>query len=379
MHDDVDAVLLPGKETIRCRPVVVRNFLKISKNGAKFMPFYDEMPTPDRWLRDTSSKDRQGDDPVLTQIDSLVYEIHCKKPGYDPAYLYGELYCATNYWLREFKLNPRMKTRTGLESPVRNLLQCAVNKLAQTFKCHSNSVPTWLEDLYGKNIKTDKWLKDLKSGVTYMNRSFANEFRVFFVRGLAYQFDIHDHKLKLADSAEWYDLTDNVEKKRLVDKVTKIPFEPPRYALDPGWGMFVMSMSRDIYLGPHMEKSNDDLISDMISDGKIASFHSSWLGGTLVHCAGTMLIEKGVVKGIRNNSGHYEPPNDYMVNVLELLRTVGANLKSVEVYDFEGFKCGNGEEFLNKSNSWSTLAMRQQRKRDELLATKLKKRASPPG
>jgi hypothetical protein len=87
------------------------------------MPVYTEMPKMDQWLKDTSiPNERLGDDPILTQIDFLVSEINFNPTGYDPGYLYGELYFATNTWLKEFKPNPegsRGCRSSGLHSGVR--------------------------------------------------------------------------------------------------------------------------------------------------------------------------------------------------------------------------------------------------------------------
>ncbi len=58
---------------------------------------------------------------------------------------------------------------------------------------------------------------------------------------------------------------------------------------------------------------------------------SSYLAGNAVMCTGTMLIRRGRILGIRNDSGHYRPTADHVVNVLEALKMFGVPLDIIYV------------------------------------------------
>lgn len=70
-------------------------------------------------------------------------------------------------------------------------------------------------------------------------------------------------------------------------------------------------------------------------------------------------------------------PNDnYMVSVLELLRTVGVPLKDVEVYDYANHPQVSGDQFLTERGNWDNILKRQPVKSQGSTAPagKLKKR-----
>ena len=60
-------------------------------------------------------------------------------------------------------------------------------------------------------------------------------------------------------------------------------------------------------------------------------FHSSYLAGDTVLCTGSLLIELGVVKAIKNDSGHYQPTVFHLVNVVRTLQMHGVDVSQVAV------------------------------------------------
>jgi hypothetical protein len=77
-------------------------------------------------------------------------------------------------------------------------------------------------------------------------------------------------------------------------------------------------------------------------------------------CAGTMLIEKGIIRGIATDSGHYQPDTRHVVNVLQALKMHGVDLKAITVQDFDGVLQGNGTYYLNAKGNWAAMAQRKQ-------------------
>src|SRR5205823_5961883 len=83
----------------------------------------------------------------------------------------------------------------------------------------------------------------------------------------------------------------------------------------PGYAGFALSMERQLYMAHHRGSFNKDNF-----------FHSSYLSGDAVLCTGTINIVNGVVKGLCNDSGHYQPTLEHLVNVVRTLQMHGANI-----------------------------------------------------
>lgn len=100
----------------------------------------------------------------------------------------------------------------------------------------------------------------------------------------------------------------------------------------PGYAGFVMSMSRELYIsGRHLSTGGGD---------RVNFFHSSYLSGGTVMCAGSIAIKNGRVIDIRNDSGHHMRTLDNVLNVLECLRMHGVQLAKAEILDHDGDHVG---------------------------------------
>jgi hypothetical protein len=64
--------------------------------------------------------------------------------------------------------------------------------------------------------------------------------------------------------------------------------------------------------------------------------HSSFLSGQRVRCAGMIKIENGYVSAISNNSGHYKPRKQQMVNMVRFFAGAAAFTRSAQVEVFLG-------------------------------------------
>ena len=85
---------------------------------------------------------------------------------------------------------------------------------------------------------------------------------------------------------------------------------------------YSMSMDRRIYIGPHRAGF----------DGPYSNFyHSSYLAGQTVLCAGEMKMKNGIITEVTNDSGHYQPSLTHLVNVLEALRMYGVDVSNIDV------------------------------------------------
>jgi hypothetical protein len=100
----------------------------------------------------------------------------------------------------------------------------------------------------------------------------------------------------------------------------------------PGYAGFALSMGRDFYMARHHGGYDRDNF-----------FHSSYLAGDTVLCTGTMLIEKGRVRAICNDSGHYRPTVDHLINVLQALEMYGILPSTIDAWAVAGsWKDRNG-------------------------------------
>jgi hypothetical protein len=108
-------------------------------------------------------------------------------------------------------------------------------------------------------------------------------------------------------------------------------------------------MSSEIYMGPHLAKKDDH------GNTLYPAFHSSYMGGNAVQCGGTMRVIKGVVTGVKNDSGHYKPVDESLAKVLELLKTVGMDVSKVEVRTAGAGTTVKGDVFLQQNGNWDAI------------------------
>jgi hypothetical protein len=107
---------------------------------------------------------------------------------------------------------------------------------------------------------------------------------------------------------------------------------------------FVMTMGRDLYLRKH---------SLGHQNGHDGNYHSNYTGGGAVLCAGSMLIEGGVIKTVRSDSGHYKPTEQNMVSLLLALQMHGVDIRNVRVVNFLGSQVALAPEFIEANGDWT--------------------------
>jgi hypothetical protein len=304
---------------------------------------YSDIPTLETWKKDSSvALAVRSKDQILTRIDELVDA--CGKAADGGAWLYlaTDLFFTLDFWLKTQKTNSNLEK--GREPAVMALYKCVVNWLCFSFGCTVNVLPRELEYYFGREMgfhgtKLDTALDCAQ----YLKRSEARKYKLFFKDGLAYQFP-------------WWDSSARVGKAKFSLAQSKRAYEPAVFSGGHrvGWGGFAMSMGRDIYMAKHHCTKGF---------GKNGNFyHSSYLGGDAVMCAGTMHIEDGIIKGLSTDSGHYRPDNTHVLNLLQALKMYGVNLGTIQVQDHMGqaYLVGKADVFLaNKGNWASALARRQ--------------------
>lgn len=303
---------------------------------------YSRMPNLNQWKKkDSYVRDirvRRNQDRNLLGIDAIVTAINNSKKNGMRNYLMIELYFATNFWLRNFK-QQRSSMHPGREDAVRALCRYSIEQMAKGFKCGVQAVPTQLERYYGRTMSTHGQKMDDENPGHYMTRAEVEQYKLIFDKGMAYCFDWENKKfgqdfvLAPADTS-WIRQQDSEQK-----------------TLAYGFSRFAMSMSRDIYLAPHVSYRAAPLLREKRGIAAPA-VHSSYLAGMPVLCAGSIEISDGVVKGVKTDSGHYQPTYDSLMNMIRHLSVVGVNLGAVDILDYFGVPLGTASEFIANNTNW---------------------------
>jgi hypothetical protein len=263
------------------------------------------VPRYAQWMQKTGLVRR---DSILTRVDDCLKLYEGPGDGWTRLSLLGELFFCTNYALKR-------SPGPALEGPLNDLFLTVVDQLCRAFACTPNFLPQMIEECWGR-VLTEHGHHIDNSGIatggiptvaSYLSRAEVEKFKIEFQSGRAYMRDRPKcEKWTLANSAKigWV-------------------YHPSikEQMMQPGYAGFALSMGRELFMSFHrggFDKNN--------------FFHSSYLSGDTVLCTGTIKIEYGVVKGIMNDSGHYKPSAEHMVNVLQTLRMHGVDVRRVAVH-----------------------------------------------
>lgn len=307
------------------------------------MPEYTEIPKYSTWKSDSSVfLATRKKDIVLDRIDHLIEAYHKTVEAAKKFIFLSDIFMTADYWLKMIAMqrsNPKVSTEMdkGREKAMWSLYRCAAAQLCKAFGCTINGLPRELELMWGRSLSWCGVDVDMKKQCAeYLTRAQAAQYRLWFRNGRAYQMPWWNtsggNKPQLADSYHAYDV--NAMAKRIDAK---------------NYGFFALTMSRDLYMAKHrvfgVEKHS-------------GFYHSSYVAGDSVQCSGTMLIEGGIIKRIRLNSGHYMPNENNLRSLIMALRMWQVNCEAIVYEDFEG-KLLNGSgklvDVLNRTNMQVTL------------------------
>jgi hypothetical protein len=248
----------------------------------------------------------------LNSIDALLDLFHSleneenadlKKAG--RINMLGRIFFTTDRWLKmaDQGSNPTINKRR--RPAVLEFYKSIVKRLTEDTGVTVNVLPAWLERTFGKDMVAHGVEVDLVNrSAKYLSDQEKRQYKIIFRGGLAYQ-------------QKWWE---NSEELTLANTETRNPNEgKPITGL---FGGYVVSISGDFYSGPHSEGR---------AQGRSGEYHSSYLAGNVVLCAGEIRIKDGVVSHINNNSGHYRPSGSNLARAVEALAVEGVNIKNVLV------------------------------------------------
>lgn len=325
------------------------------------MPTYTSVPTLVQWQKDTAPSPahakmgpQRAQDPILTRIDTIITQYHMSHSDGQKWYLINDLMFCTDYWLKRQGQGASRHLDPARQPAVYALFAASADWLCKLFSCTINVLPRELEKAFGRELGYHGQHIDSRPGVAqYLTRGEVNQYRLMFRDGKAHQFPWWEKKGKKIVLAESSRSPGTYNPK---SGMTEAMFEK-------NYSGFVMSMGRDLYMAPHFG-----------CYGKDNFFHSSYLAGNAVMCAGSMLIENGVIKGIKTDSGHYRPTPEHLTNTLLALQMVGVELKGItcSYFDKGGFLSMSAENLLAARGNWGRIHTGQKQFEQHLLERKLK-------
>lgn len=289
--------------------------------GADLARPFVEAPTPAMWKADTAEGRVGGraNDPVLRSIDELVSSLASATDGVR-LYVLGQLFFNTMFWLNHQPKHPLMDTCN--RKPVMALNMFAGNTLAACLGCGHGQLAGRLQNLYGVRMTPYGVEVDAKEDPRYFNATQREVFRTFVVYGkLTHYRSGGQGRFDILDSQNCY--TDG----------------------RPGYG-FVLSMSNELFIG-HFGQMRK-------------TYHSTFLAGRPVQCAGTIQLKNGTVTHISNNSGHYKPIDQSLLKVLLYLKMNGLDVRDVIVESAvhkigDVAKTSTGAEFMRAHGNWEAI------------------------
>jgi hypothetical protein len=289
------------------------------------------LPRHAQWLLD--SRGGGGDpprDPVLRLIDESISTYETRPDLWEKVSVLGQLYFLVDYWLKKAQTesNPLVRAR---QSAVFDLYRSVVEELCFSLDCKVNYLPERLQQIWGRILSQHGYAADngfwapkglgwerkpIRPGtapkvVEYLDKAEQEKYRLVFDKGRAFQstwWDPRHIKLIPAESASvgW----------EYGPGAGNVPM------FEPGFAGFALSMGREFYMAKHY---------GMVDPRRLNFFHSSYLSGGAVLCAGSMLIKNGQVLAIKNDSGHYKPAIGHLVNAVQALQMYGIPVNKIRI------------------------------------------------
>jgi hypothetical protein len=284
---------------------------------------FSQLPSATEWQKLTPANRPAGRslDPLLRMIDDLMENLRKAQDG-TYLYLLGQLFFTTMSWLNHFKMDPH-RALPAHRSPILSLNLFAGNELAAKLGVPLGSLASKLQQIYGVNMEQHGLNTDTDTiRQRYMDAASREQYRVFIRHGRAFFYNTHSHKLVARSTGQ------------------------------DGFG-FALSMSNELYAAPMSNK-----------------YHSYFMAGRPVQCAGHIWFDPGYVTRVKNSSGHYKPLDLAMVKLLNYFRMNGLDLSRIEVIPVrfklfgtqmladESTKPTTGDIFMKHNGNWDSIKAR---------------------
>lgn len=330
---------------------------------------YSQMPSVQQFKKDSSIflADRSRDR-ILLMIDRLLIAYPIAGESGDPfkrarqQFCLAQLWFACDYWLKIVDGGKRYpesaNMNAGRRPVIYELYKCIVNTLMERTSMSVNKLPEWLIRTFGRGMGDAAVMTDLQGKAIYLCAEDLRWYRLHFMSGLAFQHQWWENSSELIRADSKYSLMAQSADER---------------ARAEGCSGYVLGMGQDFYMAPHFAdeaKRGDRTI-------KQSFYHSSYLGGRPVLCAGTMKIENGEVRLITSESGHYRPSESHLLQAVNLLSLFGVRMDRLSVRAFGKPIC-SGERFLATQRFEMTKVQDEEENR-EMARMKVEKKLGDDG
>jgi hypothetical protein len=301
--------------------VLVKAFTKVE--GYEQVSGAPRLPSIQAWRDALQRGGAPPGDRALNLIATYLGTYWQERDDWDQLALLGQLYFLTDNWLKAAGVNSHLAAQSAVQKAVLKLFGAVVNELCKCIACSVNRLPQMLESIWGRVMTPDGRRTDGWTGVSpgqtptvakYLSRAEAEKYRLIFDDlGRAQQLTWWNGKppweLRLANSAPWRGAA-----------------APGFREMNVGFAGYVLSMGREFYMTRHRNG---------FKDGK-DFYHSSYLAGDPVLCAGTIEIVNGRVLTVTNESGHFRPTVHHLLEVVQALQMHGVTPASFEVSAMRG-------------------------------------------
>jgi hypothetical protein len=293
-------------------------------------------------------------DMLLKRMDYLLerYKVHEHKADYSKRRVaLAELFLTTNYWIKCFHENKKGVAfqqhkfiRAERYPGVLALFESVVNTLAMLLQCGRGQVADLMYEIYGREMADHGYQQDTASAykAKYLNPIELREYRVYFQGGRLFN--------RLGKNGAFLTALHPLESADLYQEMRKKNAQGDWDYTSQDFCGFTMTVERELYAGKH--------------DVHALLFHSSYTKGKPVMMAGTMLVERGKLMAIREDSGHYQPTAHNMVAFLQSLNMFAVPLGGVKLYDHTGhIMTTDAEKFLRDGLDWTKFTKAAEKER----------------
>ena len=310
---------------------------------------YAKIPPTAEFIKDSSvTLGVRSSDKILAQIEEALALYHrpngvtAQEQKLDEILALARLYFPTDLWLKEHQ---KGKGASGRKAAIQALFECTCKVLSNRTGVPLNLLPNWFIVTFGRGINMHAVELDYEEKrAKYMTPLEADKYRIQFQGGRAYQ-------------RQWW-----LSKPDLVIAESIRGKPDGQKDMQEGHAGYVLSMGGDFFTQKHSTSANAQGTN---------IYHSTYLSGGTVRCAGTWKIENGVVLEISDASGHYRPTQDHMISAVETLKAYGVDMGTLKVFIYPDKTVGiDAAKFLADAPRTSLLERKQKfvTQQDEVLA-----------
>lgn len=263
---------------------------------------------------------RRSNEKIIKFVEgklAYINKIQKEKPkaalGADAMLVLAEMYYALDRWLvlagrEDSSVNTRRK------DGVSKLYSQVVKLLCIELEMGVNQLPNWLEEKFTVGMTDHGYEVDFqKRSALYYKPEDREVYRLKITNGVVYQ-------------KKWWDPKNSTKWVKMNSEFTQRTGS--QNTISKNHSGYVLSASGDFYSGPHKSGTTFK---------QTGQYHSSYMAGKPVLCAGEIEIIEGKIKHLNTGSGHYGPAKGYLLNVINALAIAGVDPASYKV-NYHGCK-----------------------------------------